>query len=222
MCVFRLRCVYLTVNYFSLYSLIYFLFFNVIFVFVFCTLVQAQNKSYILRVSREFLCKVRNHLLNRDQAVNKFRARLDVESTLNRRHVCQCYTDIKGQIKTEKKMWLTKSVSCYLEIPVRQGCLLDNLSRNFEKSLIFVVCLVCITCSKALDVSNFRLTGDSLCGHPACSLRQWGCSGEGAQTPVNYQLINSGSFLLVLVSACKRLLVCGIGGSHCDYGIRKK
>lgn len=46
--------------------------------------------------------------------------------------------------------------------------------------------------------------------------------GEGAPAPVNYQLINSGSFLLVLVSACKRLLVCGIGGRHCDYGIRKK
>lgn len=74
-------------------------------------------------------------------------------------------------------------------MPVRQGCLLDNLSRNFEKSLIFVVCLVCIT-SKALDVSNFRLTGDSLCGHPACSLRQWGCSGEGAQTPVSQLPVN--------------------------------
>lgn len=77
---------------------------------------------------------------------------------------------------------------------------------------MLVACLVCITCSTALDVSNFRLTGDSLCGLPACSLRQWGCSREGAPALVNYQLINTGSFLLVLVSACKRLLVCGIGG----------
>lgn len=103
-----------------------------------------------------------------------------------------------------------------------RACLLDNPSSNFSKSLMLVACLVCITCSSAPDVSNFRLTGNSLCGHPACSLRQWGCSGEGAPAPVNYQLINSGSFLLVLVSACKRLLVCGIGGRHCDYGIRKK
>lgn len=44
----------------------------------------------------------------------------------------------------------------------------------------------------------------------------------GTPAPVNYQLINSGSFLLVLVSACKRLLVCGIGGRDCDYGIKKK
>lgn len=83
-------------------------------------------------------------------------------------------------------------------------------------------CLVFITCSSALDVSNFRLTGNSVCGRPACSLRQRGCSEEGAPAPVNYELINSGSFLLVLVSACKRLLVCGIGGRRCDYGIRKK
>lgn len=103
-----------------------------------------------------------------------------------------------------------------------RACLLDNPSSNFAKSLMLVACLVCITCSSAVDVSDFRLTGDSLCGHPACSLRQWGCSGEGVPAPVNYQLINSGSFLLVLVSACKRLLVCGIGGRHCDYGIRKK
>lgn len=46
--------------------------------------------------------------------------------------------------------------------------------------------------------------------------------GEGLPAPVNYQLINSGSFLLVLVSACKRLLVCGIGRRHSGYGIRKK
>lgn len=83
-------------------------------------------------------------------------------------------------------------------------------------------CLVCITCGSTLDVSDFRLSGDSLCGHHACSLRRWGCSGEAAPAPVNYQLINSGSFLLVLVSACKRLLGCGIGGRHCDYGIRRK
>lgn len=103
-----------------------------------------------------------------------------------------------------------------------RACLLDNPSSNFAKSSMLVACLVCITCSMALDVSNFRLTGNSLCGCPACSLRQWGCSGEGVPSPVNYQLINSGSFLLVLVSACKRLLVCGIGGRHCDYGIGKK
>lgn len=79
-------------------------FFKCNFYICFCTLVQAQNRSNILGVSREFLCKVRNHLLNRDKALNKFRARLDVESTLNRRHACQCYTDIKGQIKTKKNV----------------------------------------------------------------------------------------------------------------------
>lgn len=111
----------------------------------------------------------------------------------------------------------------YEEMPLSiRACLLDKPSSNFAKSLMLGACLVCITCSSAPDVSNFWLTGDSLCGHPACSLRQWGCSGEGAPAPVNYQLINSGSFLLVLVSACKRLLVCAIGGRHCDYGIRKK
>lgn len=99
------------------------------------------------------------------------------------------------------------------ELPVLMTC-----AETLKKSC----CLVCITCGGALDVSDFRLTGDSLCGHHACSLRRWGCSGEAAPAPVNYQLINSGSFLLVLVSACKRLLVCGIGGRHCDYGIRKK
>lgn len=86
---------------------------------------------------------------------------------------------------------------------------------------MLVACLVCITCSSALDVSNFSLTGDSLCGCPACSLRQCGCSREGVPLPVNYQLINSGSFLLVLVSACKRLLVCGLVGRCYDYGIKK-
>lgn len=87
-----------------------------------------------------------------------------------------------------------------------------------QKFLMLVPCLVCITCSGALDVSNFRLTATTLCGCTACSLRQAGV-GAGAPAPVNYQLINSGSFLLVLVSACKRLFVCGIGGRHCDNGV---
>lgn len=87
---------------------------------------------------------------------------------------------------------------------------------------MLVFSLECITYSSALDTSNFRLTGNSLSGGPACSPRQRGCSAEAAPTPVNYHLINTGSFLLVLVSACKRLLVCGIGGRLCDYGVRKK
>ncbi len=53
-----------------------------------------------------------------------------------------------------------------------RACLLDNLSSNVAKFLMLVPCLVFITCRSALDVSNFRLTGNPLCGHPACSLRQ--------------------------------------------------
>lgn len=129
----------------------------------------------------------------------------------------------------QEETWLTNWASFHIlwrnqwrNATLYHPAFLITRAATFAKSLMLVACLVCITCSTALDVSNFRLTGNSLCGHPACSLRRWGCSGEGAPAPVNYQLINSGSFLLVLVSACKRLLVCGIGGRHCDYGIRKK
>lgn len=48
-----------------------------------------------------------------------------------------------------------------------RACLLDNLNRNLERFLMLAACLVCITCSSALDVSNFRLAGDSLYGCPA-------------------------------------------------------
>ena len=106
--------------------------------------------------------------------------------------------------------------------PPSKLAFLITRAATLQKSLMLGACLVRITCSSAPDGSDFRLTGDSLCGHPACSLRRWGCGGEGVPAPVNYQLINSGSFLLVLVSACKRLLVCGIERRHCDYGIRGK
>lgn len=77
---------------------------------------------------------------------------------------------------------------------------------------MLVSCLVCITCSGALDVSNFRLTGNTVCSRTARSLRQrsWG------RSPSTSQLVNRGSFLLLLVSSCKRLWVCGIG-EETDY-----